>query len=326
MTAAAMVVADRASLAIGGDLLEAAQANHDAARASNTRRAYAGDWARFATWCDGAGVVALPADPRTVALYAAHLARLGRKPATIRRALVTVSQAHREAGHDAPTLAAVVRNQVKGIVRRAAEHGHAAPKKAPAVSPEQVGAMVAACGEGLRGVRDRAMLLLGFGGAFRRAELVALDVSDLRFVPQGLEVTVRRSKTDQTGEGHVKAIAKSAHPERCPVLAVRAWLEAAGIVAGAVFPELATGDVLTDRRSAGRTVDRALKRAAERAGLGLAVSAHSLRAGFITSARRAGHRPERIRAISGHKDGSRVFEGYIREADVWAEHAGAGVL
>lgn len=327
-TTSAAITLDRgAELALERErVVAAASRNAEAARASNTRRAYVRDAGRFAVWAERQGLAWLPADPEAVALYAAHLDEQGRKLSTIRRALVAISQAHIEAGHDSPTRAGVVRRQIKGIARRAAEDGRSAPKRAPALTPEQIGAMASATGEGLRGARDRAMILLGFAGAFRRAELVALEVGDLAFVPQGLEVTVRRSKTDQIGAGLVKPIAHGTASERCPVAAVRAWLEVSGIEAGPLFPEVRNGERITDRQSAGRTVDRALKRAAKRAGLSVAVSGHSLRAGFITSARRAGARPERIRAISGHKEGSRVFEGYIREADRWTDHAGAGVL
>ena len=307
------------------ELIEAANRNAEAARSSSTRRAYTRDWDRFVTWALAEGFEALPADPRVVAIYAAHLDQLGRKLSTVRRALVAISQAHIEAGQASPTGAGVVRRQVKGIANRAAEEGRSAPKRAPALSPEHVEAMVEATGSDLRGLRDRALVLLGWWGAFRRAELAALEVEDLVFVPQGLEVTVRRSKTDQAGAGMVKAIPASGVRSRCPVGAVRAWIEAAGLTSGPLFVEIRNGGHITDRRSAGRTVDRVVKRAAKRAGLTMSVSAHSLRAGFITSARRAGARPERIRAVSGHKAG-RVFETYIREADRWTDHAAAGLL
>jgi site-specific recombinase XerD len=322
----AITVATGNELAPLADLLEAADATEAHAWADNTRRAYTGDVARFAAWARSRGLTPLPAAPATVRAYVAHLEQEGRKLSTIRRALAAISQAHQQGGLPSPVADTAVRTLVKAVAKKAAKAGRAAPRRAPALSPDQVGTMAVACGEGLRGLRDRALLLVGFAGAFRRSELVALDVADLRFVVQGAEALVRVSKTDQAGAGLIKAIAYASDSARCPVRALRAWLDAAGIAAGPVFREITRHGRLESGACSPRAVDRAIKRAAQRAGLDLPVSGHSLRAGFITSARRAGHRAERIRAVSGHKEGSRVFDGYIREADVWADHAGAGVL
>jgi site-specific recombinase XerD len=166
--------------------------------------------------------------------------------------------------------------------------------------------MVVTLDASLAGVRDRALLLLGFAGAFRRSELVALDVADLSFTARGVEVTIRRSKTDQEGAGRVVAIPLGSQAETCPVRSLRAWLEAAGIEAGSIFRAVNRWG-----RVGGRLADRdvacTVKRAAERAGLDpAAFSGHSLRAGLATSAALAGKSDRAIMATTGHKSRAMV--------------------
>jgi site-specific recombinase XerD len=166
--------------------------------AASTARAYRTDWADFTAWCEQRGRVALPALPATVALYVTDLAapadpaHAPRKVSTIQRRLASVSQAHQLAGHASPTASAEVRAVMKGIRR---ELGTAQVGKQPAVT-EVIRAMVEHLPDTLLGRRDRALLLVGFAGAFRRSELVALTVADVRFAHEGLLVTLRRSKTD----------------------------------------------------------------------------------------------------------------------------------
>ena len=184
----------------------AAQARHytNEAKAANTRRAYAADWRDFTAWCATRRLAALPAAPETVALYLTELA--GRcKTSTLKRRLSAISQAHQghgQAKHDAPTAHPTVRAVWAGI-RRA--KGTAQKGKDAAVT-EDVRAMVATLPDTLLGIRDRALLLLGFAGAFRRSELVSLDIGDLAFGRAGLVVTLRRSKTDQESQGTTKGI------------------------------------------------------------------------------------------------------------------------
>jgi len=309
------------------ELAERARAYFDDARSERTRRAYAGDWRRFADWCAQQGRVVYPAEPETVALYLAHLAELGRKRSTLERARAAIAVAHRRDVRadvrPCPTKHALVTDLMKGIARQRGSR----PDRAPALSPEQLGAMIAACGDDLRGARDRAMLALGFAGAFRRAALVSLDVDDLRFVERGLEVLVRADKHDPEREGRRVPVALAAVAARCPVAAVRRWLDLSGLGAGEpLFVAVRRGGRV-GRRLSPRAVDRVVKKAARRAELQLeGVSSHSLRAGFITSAIRQKHPLERIRVVSGHKEGSRAFEAYVRFAGIWDAHAGEGVL
>lgn len=293
------------------------------ARAPRTLRAYDGDWRRFMAWCDAHGHAPYPAEPTTVALYLTELAHTGKKLATLRRARASIAVAHRARGtiDECPTRHALVL-EMRGFARAKTEP----PERAPALAPDQLSAMLATLGRGRRGLRDRALLTLRFAGAFRRSALIVLHVEDLRFVRAGLEVLVRGDKSDPTREGRVLPVAFAAAPERCAVRAVRAWIDAAELREGPLFRAVGKGGTLRPRALPDRAVDRLVKRAARAAKVALPVSAHSLRAGFITSTVRQKHPLERIRVVSGHKEGSRAFEAYILFAGLWDGYAGEGVL
>src|SRR5229473_666604 len=229
MSTALAVISDASSLpaALGPDLAAAV----DLAKAENvasTRKAYGTDFRIFREWCEARGVSALPAAPETVAAYlAAHAATS--KASTLGRRVAAIGYAHKLAGLETPTDAEGVKATMRGIRRT---FGSARVRKAPAVSGKMLG-MVATAPNNLAGIRDRALLLLGFAGAFRRSELVALDVADIEETETGLLVTIRQSKTDQEGAGDVIALARG--DVACPVKALRAWLQASGIEAGAIF-------------------------------------------------------------------------------------------
>ncbi len=192
----AIVPTAPAELAQLGDIEDQARAYVQAAKAANTRRAYAADWRDFTSWCEAAGLAALPAAPETVTLYVTARAETS-KVATIQRRLIAISQAHQASRLESPTKSILVRETMKGIRR---VKGTAQEGKAPTLTAD-IRAMVAALPSSPIGARDKALLLLGFAGAFRRSELVALDVADLQFNRQGVVVTLRRSKTDQEGQG-----------------------------------------------------------------------------------------------------------------------------
>jgi site-specific recombinase XerD len=151
------------------------------------------------------------------------------QPTTLSRRLAAIRYAHTLAGHPSPTASEAVKATLRGIKRT---FRHPPARKAPATC-DKVAAMVASAGDGLRGLRDRALLLLGFAGAFRRSELVALNLEDLEFCEHGLRVTIRRSKTDQEGEGTTIAIAQGSFA--CPAKAVQDWIEMARIIEGPIF-------------------------------------------------------------------------------------------
>ena len=316
----ALVAAEAAAAVALAAVREQARDYAQLAKAPSTRRAYRADWADFTAWCRAHGRAPLPAVPETLALYlagsAAHL-----KTATLTRRLSAIAQAHQVAGHPSPTKDPNVRAVAAGI-RRA--KGTAQQGKAPTVTAE-VRAMVEALPATLMGRRDRALLLLGFAGAFRRSELVALDVADVEERPEGLAVTIRRSKTDQEGAGRTVGIPYGSHYESCPVRATRAWLTAAGIAQGPLFQAINRHDQLLPGRLSPQGVARAVKRAAAAAGLDpTRYAGHSLRAGLATAAAEAGVSERAIMAQTGHKSVPMVRR-YIREGDLFRENAAAGL-
>ncbi len=289
-------------------------------KAPATRAAYRADFTAFRAWCANRGVASLPATPETVAAYLASEAEAGLKPSTIGRRCSAIKYAHKLAGHEPPTNAEAVKATLRGI-RRAI--GAAPTRKAPAVA-EIMRDMAHAAPAGLKGLRDRALLLLGFGGAFRRSELVALDAADLEEAEDGLRVTIRRSKTDQEGQGVTIAIIRGG--ACCPVKALKAWLAAAGISEGPIFRPVRKGGKVRDQRLTAKSVCDLVKSYADSVGLDAAsFGAHSLRAGFLTSAARRGASVFKMRDVSRHKSMD-VLQAYVRDANLFENHAGAGLL
>jgi site-specific recombinase XerD len=236
MNALVQVVGPTTLAATDVDLLHAMQFAR-AEKAPATRRAYRSDFAAFQSWCEGKGLAGLPAEPETIAAFLASEAARGVKAATIGRRVAAIRHAHKLAGHESPTASEIVKTTVRGIRRTI---GATKAPKAPLVA-EAVRAMAQAAPAGLKGVRDRALLLLGFAGAFRRSELVGLDVDDVQEEEDGARVTIRRSKTDQEAAGQTIAVVRGGTAATCPVRALRAWLEAAGIADGAIFRPVAKG-------------------------------------------------------------------------------------
>lgn len=304
-------------------LAERAAGYAAAAQADATRAVYAGDWRRFVAWCERTplGPAALPAAPALVALYITHLAETRKKPSTIGRALVSIAAAHCRAGHPSPCSIEPVTSTMKGIRARL---GSAPAQKAPAVVAVVRG-MIATLGPDLGGLRDRALLTLGFAGAFRRSELVGLDVPDVVWTADGLELTIRRSKIDQEGWGRKIGVPYGSTPATCPVRALRAWLDAAAITSGPLFRPVAKGGRVGAKRLSDRAVALVVKRAAEAAGLDpRPFAGHSLRAGLATSAAKAGKSERSIMAQTGHRSAAMVRR-YIRDATLFDDNAAAGI-
>jgi integrase len=300
---------------------ESARAYAADARSEATRRAYSGDWATFEGWCGSRGLPALPASPETVALFLAARADAGLKVATITRSLAAISEAHRVAGQPSPRSAREVREVLKGIRRRL---GVAQTQKAPILG-SSLRTIVAGLGPSLLDVRDRALLLVGFNGAFRRSELVALDVADLEFTDDGLAVTLRRSKTDQAGAGRKVGLPFGSEPGTCPARALKAWLSAAAIETGAVFRSVNRHGRMGGRLSPG-SVARTVKARVAAVGLDPAgFAGHSLRAGLATSAAKAGKSATAIMKQTGHKSVAMVAR-YIRDAELFTDNAAAGLV
>ncbi len=327
----AVVLRTPPSKTVRSDLLavldDAGDAYDRAARAEATWRAYRADCEDFARWCKDVGLVALPASAETLARYLVHLAELERRPATLTRRLAAISVAHQMAGYPSPAGAQLVRDRLAGIRRSV---GVAQRQATPAMTPE-IRRMVRALPDSLHGRRDRLVILLGFAAALRRSELAALDVEDVRWVPEGMEVTIRRSKTDQEAEGVVVAVPYGSHRETCPVRACGDWLDATGLVEGPLIRGIARDRFLPIehrlmRRLSPEGINRIVTKSARRAGLDPngVWTGHSLRAGLATAASKAGVPDRAIMATTRHKSRASL-DRYVRAGKRWDQVAAASV-
>lgn len=303
------------------ELYEKSEQTRRNSRAKNTLRAYASCFRSFDRWCRAHGLASLPAHPDTLIVFVEAEKAAGRKTATIATKLAAVRFVHTSANHPSPTQHPAVLEQMAGVRR---EVGTATTKKRAATADLIARMVEQTPADTLKGKRDRALLLLGFACAMRRSELVALNVEDVEHVDQGARIIIRRSKTDQAGEGREIAVPAGG---RLGVLeALEAWTAAAGIEKGAAFRSLMKGGKISAERLSARAVAELVKHYAERAGLDpAAFGGHSLRAGFITSAAEAGAELSRIMEVSRHVE-PRTVQGYIRRANLFKNHAGSGFL
>jgi site-specific recombinase XerD len=290
-------------------------------KAESTRTAYRSDFRIFTSWCTSRGVCPLPAAAETVAGFLAAQAAAGLAASTVTRRGAAIRYAHKLAGLEPPGNSEAVKATLSGIRRTIGT----APKnrKAPLLS-EAMHRISRAAALDLKGLRDRALLLLGFGGAFRRSELAALNVDDLEFTDDGLKVTIRRSKTDQEGVGVTIAIVKGG--ACCPCKAIMEWMKGARIESGPLFRAVRKGNKVQETRLTPKSVCVITKAYAALVGLDAkTIGAHSLRSGFLTSAARKGASVFKMRDVSRHKSMD-VLQSYVRDADLFRDHAGAGLL
>ncbi|MGG5890526.1 tyrosine-type recombinase/integrase [Falsiroseomonas sp. HC035] len=308
-----------APTAFGTEALAAARSYARDALAPETLRAYATDWAHFTAWCQAAGCAPLPAEPAAVAAYLAAQASLYGRSALERR-LAAVGHAHRLRGLEWSAGHPAIRTTLRGIFRT---HG-SRRRQAAALTSAELKKLVAACGGDLAGLRDRALLLLGFAGALRRSELVAVEREHLRFTEAGLRLLIPTSKTDGEGRGVELGITRGKRPETCPVRALEAWLEISDCRYGPVFRKIDRWGTIEHRALGGDAVrDILLKRAAAAritAEGGERLSPHGLRAGFVTEAYMAGARDEQVMDHTRHRD-LKTMRGYVRRAKLVTESA-----
>ena len=287
-----------------------------AAKSTNTLTAYRRDWQDFEQFCTLAGLNSLPAAADTVVSYLTVLADT-HKVSTLERRIASISQAHQAADLNSPTSDMKVRILMQGIRR---EKGTAPDCKAPAVTSD-IKAMVSTLPDSLLGIRDRALLLIGFAGGFRRSELVSLDAEDLEFKREGLVIIIRKSKTDQEGQGRKVAIPYGSNCDTCPVRSLQLWLEESGISSGPLFRSVNRHGNLQANRLSDKAVALVVKRTAEAAGLDSSkYSGHSLRAGMATSAAAAGVSERAIMNQTGHRSQAMVRR-YIREGSLFLNNA-----
>lgn len=288
------------------------------ARAPATKSAYESDFRHFSNWCESRDLPLLPTTTAVVDLYlTAHAQTL--RPSTLGRRLVSISRVHQAAGLPSPTSGVDVRETLRGIRN---EQGTATKQAAPLLTND-VSRMVAAIStDTLIGLRDRALLLVGFAGAFRASELGTLHVSDMGTTTgAGVIFTLRKSKTDQAGAGHQIAIPYGADEDLCPIRAVRAWLKAAHIIRGAIFRGVDRYNNVQDASISRHGVVYVIRRSAKRAGLDAeSFSGHSLRAGLATSAALGGASVWSIKKTTRHKSDKMVGE-YVRTAELFRDNA-----
>jgi site-specific recombinase XerD len=262
----------------------------------------------------------MPAEPAAVAAFIAAEAAKGVKASTLGRRIAAIKYRHKTAGEASST----DDERVKAVVRGARRTLGTAPRKLAAATSEKTIGMSTLTRAGIAGKRDRAILLLGFALAARRSELVALNVDDIEECPEGLRVTIQKSKTDQEGAGATIAVCKGSIA--CPVAAVKEWLSAASISEGPIFRSVRKGGHVTDKRLSAHSVNVIVKQHAGKLGLNADdFGAHSLRAGFLTSAAARGASIFKMVEVSRHKSID-VLQGYVRDANAFRDHAGAGLL
>lgn len=308
-----------------GQLSESARRYAAEDHAKATRRAYAADWRTFVKWAEGMGLEAELATDAQLASYLAHLADLGRSPQTVDRAARGIG-ARLRAIEPGWGLGPETRRVLIGIRRASTWRS----REKRALTSSELRIVLEHAGDGKLGLRNRAILLIGFAGGFRRAELVALNVNDLTFGAEGLRVAVRKSKTDQEGRGQEKGIVRSKRGDVCPVVSLRAWLDESGasgsdpvFTAVGRWERTGAGEL---RRLSAAMVAYALKGACRRAGLGSEeYGGHSMRAGFVTAAAAQGKAISDIMRQSGHRSLAQV-QRYIRHGTVFVRNASEGIL
>ena len=282
------------------------------ALAPATLRAYRAAWQHFCGWCGDAGWLALPAAPETVGAYLASLAATHATSTLVQR-LAALSRAHRLASLPWPSAHPAIRNTLRGIQRK---HGRPV-RQAAALMTDELTKLVATCDNTLAGQRDRALLLLGYAGALRRSELVAVAHEHVQLTHDGLRLLIPRGKGDQTGKGVSIGLPRAGSAERCPVRSLEVWLQVSGFQYGPVFRGIDGRGVISNRGLNPDAVRKILAKRAALAGLtapsGERLSPHGLRAGFITQAYANGARDEQIMDHTRQKD-LRTMRGYVRRA------------
>jgi len=303
-------------------LLAQAEASFRAARAGSTLRAYAHDWKQFRTWCQQNSLVPLPASPQATILYGVDLIKNHhQKLNTLARRLAAVSQMHQQAGFESPTRSWGVKQFLQGLRR---EIGVAPVRKRPVLVAD-LKRVLAELPDSSLGKRDRALLLLGFSGAFRRSELVALNAEDIEKTAEGLIVTIRRSKTDPEGQGRKVGIPLGAEQSSCPLRALEEWRTAAHVDSGPLFRVMNRHGQVLGKRLSAEGVAIVVKRYVGKLGYDPAAFAgHSLRAGLATSAAAAGKSERAIMNQTGHRSVGTVRR-YIRDGNLFRENAAGGL-
>ena len=295
--------------------------NLQSSKANNTVRAYKSDFNDFGLFCSQNGFKSLPSEPKVVSLYLTHLSTKDAKMSTLKRRLVSIGVIHRLKGHYLDTKHPSIIENIMGIKRR---KGSIQKGKKPLLInnlKKLIDVIDQENNQDIKKLRDRSIILIGFSGGFRRNEIVSLDYNDLDFVEEGLKIQIRRSKTDQFGEGSVKALPYFDSSKYCPVISLKNWIEISEIESGPLFRRFIKGSKLSENRLTDQTVALLIKEYLKLAGIDSKnYSGHSLRSGFATSAAESGAEERSIMTMTGHKS-TEMVRRYIKEANLFKNNA-----
>ena len=295
--------------------------NLQSSKANNTVRAYKSDFKDFGLFCAQNNFKSLPSEPKIVSLYLTYLSTKDAKMSTLKRRLVSIGVIHRLKGYYLDTKHPSIIENIMGIKRR---KGSIQKGKKPILInhlKQLINVIDEQKSEDIKKLRDRSIILIGFSGGFRRNEIVSLDYDDLDFVEEGLKIQIKRSKTDQFGEGLVKALPYFNNTKYCPVISLKKWIEISRINSGPLFKRFLKGSKLSENRLTDQTVALLIKKYLRLAGIdNKNYSGHSLRSGFATSAAESGAEERSIMAMTGHKSPEMVRR-YIKEANLFKNNA-----
>ena len=295
--------------------------NLQSSKANNTLRAYKSDFNDFSLFCVQNGFKSLPSEPKIVSLYLTYLSTKNIKMSTLKRRLVSIGVVHKLKGHYLDTKHPSIIENIMGIKRR---KGSVQKGKKPILINDLkiiINAIDKQKKDEIKKIRDRSIILIGFSGGFRRNEIVSLDYDDLDFVIEGLKITLKKSKTDQFGEGTLKGLPYFDNSQYCPVLSLKKWIETSNINSGPLFRRFSKGSKLTDHRLTDQTVALLIKKYLNLAGIDSKnYSGHSLRSGFATTAAESGAEERTIMAMTGHKS-TEMVRRYIKEANIFKNNA-----
>ena len=295
--------------------------NLQSSKAKNTIRAYKSDFNDFSLFCAQNGFKSLPSEPKIISLYLTHLSTKDAKMSTLKRRLVSIGVIHKLNGHYLDTKHPSIIENIMGIKRR---KGSNQKGKKPLLINDLkllINVIDKYNHMEIMRLRDRSIILIGFSGGFRRNEIVSLDIDDLDFVSEGLKINLKRSKTDQFGEGSVKGLPYFDNLKYCPVLSLKKWIEISKIDSGPLFRRFSKGSKLTDNRLTDQTIALLIKKYLKLAGIeSKNYSGHSLRSGFATSAAESGAEERSIMAMTGHKS-TEMVRRYIKEANLFKNNA-----
>ena len=301
-------------------LHEATLNNLKSSKANNTLRAYKSDFKDFKGFCSKHSFNSLLSEPKIVSLYLTHLSK-NSKVSTLRRRLVSISMVHKLKGHYLDTKHPIIVENLMGIRR---VKGSIQKGKKP-ILINHLKSIINVIDQQkiqeIKKLRDKSIILIGFGGGFRRTELISIDHEDLELVPEGVKITIKRSKTDQIGEGMTKGLPYFNNEIYCPVANLKKWLEISQIKSGPIFRRFVKGSLLTNKRLTDQSVVLLMKKYLDLAGIeNKNFAGHSLRSGFATVAAESGADERSIMAMTGHKT-TQMVRRYIREANIFKNNA-----